>query len=188
MIFFGTVSCIISSIGSKELPTNFESFIIITCSCISCILLIVFFKVGYFMIANIVQILMGQLRLVCFYLKKSEYAIKMFESVHEVVKTKMSVFCKYCANFHGSIAIFFGTISQIMSIGPKYIYTNFENFIKISNLFLYQLYSPDYAFKLRYVRFANIVQILMGPLHIVLISLLLLEKSRIYNKNVGKCS
>ena len=53
----------------------------------------------------------------------------MFESVHEVVKTKISVYCKYCVNFHGSIAKFFGTISPIISIGPKNISTQFESSI-----------------------------------------------------------
>ena len=40
-------------------------------------------------------------------------AITMFESVNEVVKTKISMHCKYCANFHGSIAnIFWHRISD----------------------------------------------------------------------------
>jgi len=39
--------------------------------------------------------------------KSAEYAIKMFESVHEDVKTKISVYWKYCVNFHGSIANLF---------------------------------------------------------------------------------
>ena len=53
----------------------------------------------------------------------------MLESVPEVVETKISMHCEYFANFHGSIAIFFGIISKIISIGSKNISTNFESCI-----------------------------------------------------------
>ena len=39
-------------------------------------------------------------------LEKSRICEKL-ESIHEVVNTKISVYCKYCANFYGSIANFF---------------------------------------------------------------------------------
>ena len=31
----------------------------------------------------------------------------MLESIYKIVKTKISMYCKYCANFHGSTTIFF---------------------------------------------------------------------------------
>ena len=37
--------------------------------------------------------------------------------------------CKYCDNFHGSFANFFGTVSQIIPMGFKNISTNFESTI-----------------------------------------------------------
>ena len=39
-------------------------------------------------------------------LEKSRICEKL-ESIHEVVNTKISVYCKFCANFYGSIANFF---------------------------------------------------------------------------------
>ena len=69
----------------------------------------------------------------------------MLESVPEVVETKISMHCKYFANFHGSIAIFFGTVSQIISIGPKNISTKFESCILICTILAFlKAYRPYY--------------------------------------------
>ena len=65
------------------------------------------------------------------------------ESIHEIVKTKISMYCKYCANLHGSIANFFGTVSQIFPIESKNISTNFKSFIRICTILpLLKAYRP----------------------------------------------
>ena len=71
----------------------------------------------------------------------------MLESVPQVVKTKIFMYCKYCAIFHGSIAIFFGTVSQIIPIGAKNIFANFESSIlKCTILPFLKAYRPYYIF------------------------------------------
>ena len=60
-------------------------------------------------------------------------------------KNKNSMYCKYCAKFYGSIANFFGTVSQIISIGPKNISTKFESsIIKCTILAFLKAYKPYY--------------------------------------------
>ena len=59
------------------------------------------------------------------------------------VKTKISIYCKYCDQFRGFIANIFCTVSQIISTGSKNIFTNFESSIlKCTILPLLKAYAP----------------------------------------------
>ena len=53
----------------------------------------------------------------------------MFESVHEVVKANFPFIANIKQIFMGPLQIFFGTVSQIISIDPKNISTKFESSI-----------------------------------------------------------
>ena len=68
-------------------------------------------SVRYVMVNNIVNIMMSplQIALSCLLLIEKRQNVQkcVVKCDYEVVKTKISMHCKFCANFHGSIAILF---------------------------------------------------------------------------------